>query len=90
VLGPLKPTPIQTGLLIASILLFAAIVDAVAERYPLSDAHWDAAIYLLRARAFVESDVLGGFPTKEEAEAYGGQLVAHWKAGGDVWHCANR
>jgi hypothetical protein len=57
----LKLTAVRAGLLIASILLIAAIVDALAERHPLSDAHWDAAIYLFRARAFVEGDVLGSF-----------------------------
>ena len=42
-------------------LLVAALADALAERYPLSDAHWDAPIYLLRARTYLESDVLMGF-----------------------------
>jgi hypothetical protein len=29
-------------------------------------------------------DVLGEFLSKEEAKAYGEQLITHWKAGGNV------
>jgi hypothetical protein len=43
-------------LALALLLIGAAIIDWLVEPYPLSDAHWDASIYLLRAKTFATDE----------------------------------
>jgi hypothetical protein len=48
-------------LLLILLLVAAALVDWLSEPHPMSDSHWDASIYLLRAHHYANGDTLGAF-----------------------------
>lgn len=77
-----KLTALGSAVFVAVLLLMASVIDWLSEPYPLSDAHWDCSVYLLRARSFAEGgylgEVRGGAPAVYDSVMRGVYPTPYW------------